>query len=78
MCVVRLTGPFIYLTRVVPRLFTPQVVDLCKRSPVSYAAEVFVFECFNLRSWKGTHTSSAKSLFVVYTNSVFKFSLQGL
>ena len=40
MSVVRLTDPFIYLTRLFPNVFTPQVVDLCKRCPLSYAVQV--------------------------------------
>jgi len=46
MFVVHLTDPFIYLTRLIPRVFTPQVVDLCKRSPLSYA--VHVGRCLNV------------------------------
>jgi hypothetical protein len=40
MSVVRLTDPFIYLTRLLPNVFTPQVVDLRKRCPLSYAVQV--------------------------------------
>jgi hypothetical protein len=38
---------------------------------MQYKSEVF--QCFNLRSWNGVYTSSMKSLFVVYMNSLSYF-----